>query len=79
MPIRYRNGQYFALVALSKTNRRIGYLRPVDRKNSIDEMSKFGPSIVGFMPKTSVRSLYIALVLLSKTNRERRYLQAENS
>jgi hypothetical protein len=56
-----------SFVALGKTNRRIGYLRPEDRKNSIDEMSKFGPSIVGYMPKTSVRRLYIALVSLSLT------------
>ncbi len=79
MPSRNMNGQYFALVALSKTNRRIGYLRAEDEEKSVDEMSKFGRSVVGYMSKTSVRRLYIALVLLSKTNRERGYLRSEDA
>ena len=63
------SGPYFALVSLSQTNRKTGYLRSEDKEISSDEMSKFGPIIVGYMSKRSVSGLYFALVSLRLTSR----------
>jgi hypothetical protein len=65
-----RNGQCFESVLLSQTNRKTGYLRSEDREISIDEMSKFDPSIVGYMSKRSVSGPYFVLVRMSRTNRK---------
>jgi hypothetical protein len=56
-----RNCHYFTLVLLSQTNRKTGYLRTEDREISIDEESKFGPRIVGYMIKRSVSGPNFAL------------------
>ena len=50
MPMRCRNGQYFVLVVLSKTNRERGYLHPADTYIVVVSRSKFVQYFAMYMP-----------------------------
>ena len=79
MPRRCRNGQCFALVVLSKTNRERGYLRSEDAKIQVGPGSKFVQNYDGYMPNKCENSQHFALVSLSKTNRVSGYLRPEDA
>ena len=79
MPSRYRNGQDFALVILSKTNGERGFLRPDDAQMFVVPRSKFIQNHDVYMPRRCENGQYFALVVLSKTNRVSGYLRPEDA